>query len=55
MWTSAGLEVFCDQPAYGKQTKEGKERLERLEHSSYVPALACPDHGGPPEKLEQPE
>jgi len=43
MWFNGG-ECFCDAPAYGKQTPEGKRR-----YTGYVPALACYGHGGPAE------
>ena len=43
MWDGFGMPAgFCDAPAYGNQTKEGRERFNR-----YVPALACYGHGGP--------
>lgn len=35
---------FCNKPAYGMQTKEGKERT-----NAYAQCLACYDHGGPEE------
>lgn len=33
---------FCDCPAYGPQTEEGKRSFD-----GYVPGLACVTHGGP--------
>lgn len=33
---------FCDKPAFGEPTAEGRKRYDR-----YVPALACYTHGGP--------
>lgn len=42
MWMGGCPAGFCDEPAYGEQTKEGKQR-----YTGYVPFLACPIHGGP--------
>lgn len=43
MWDGHGMPAgFCDEPAYGRQTAEGKRRSGK-----YVPALACLHHGGP--------
>ncbi len=43
MWDGYGMpNGFCDEPAYGEQTEEGKRRYNR-----YVPYLACSRHGGP--------
>ena len=42
MWCNGLPAGFCDEPAYGTQTEEGKRRYPR-----YVPALACFGHGGP--------
>ncbi len=41
MWTNGVPAGFCDHPAYGEQTKEGKKR-----YNSYG-FLACRFHGGP--------
>ena len=46
---------FCDEPAYGKPVPSKTYRvaytneLRRFDgrYSGYVPALACPGHGGP--------
>lgn len=42
MWRFGLPAGFCDEPAYGKPTKEGRQL-----YSGYVPYLACPGHGGP--------
>lgn len=43
MWVFPGYPAgFCDHPAFGEQTKEGRRRYDH-----YVPALACVHHGGP--------
>lgn len=42
MWCNGLPAGFCDEPAYGKPTEEGKRR-----YKGYVPYLACPNHGGP--------
>lgn len=47
---------FCDRPAFGKRPPCGEFRdahtgeMRRLDgrYNGYVPALACPAHGGPP-------
>jgi hypothetical protein len=42
MWRN-GLDAgFCDEPAYGAQQRGSQEWI-----MMYVPALACPGHGGP--------
>ena len=55
MWSGFGGDAgFCDQPAYGRRP-EGKThvRWDGFEYRAdglypgYVPALACPIHGGP--------
>lgn len=55
MWSMGGPAGFCDEPAYGHRPP-GKtffnihinETLrEDGRYSGYVPALACPGHGGP--------
>ena len=46
---------FCDEPAYGEPPKCARVRsaysgeMRRLDnrYNGYVPALACPGHGGP--------
>lgn len=42
MWCNGLPAGFCDEPAYGKPTKEGQRR-----YNGYVPHLACFNHGGP--------
>jgi len=42
MWCNGLPAGFCDEPAYGEPTKDGK-----LRYSGYVPGLACYSHGGP--------
>lgn len=42
MWCQGVPAGFCDRSAYGPQTPEG-----RRQYDGYVPALACPGHGGP--------
>ena len=46
MW-QGGLSIgFCDNDAYSKQTKEDREFRKLTGQHLYVPALACPAHGG---------
>lgn len=40
MWSGACPAGFCDADAYGP-------RVDRNVYDGYVPALACPSHGGP--------
>ncbi len=55
MWQGGLPSGFCDEPAYGFPTKSprifnyGIMREQRLDgkYDGYVPALACPAHGGP--------
>lgn len=63
MWINGCPAGFCDAPAYGHRP-EGEEwtdrfgRRHRLDgrYAGYVPALACPAHGGPePEPLTDQE
>jgi hypothetical protein len=42
MWRGGMPAGFCDQPAFGLQTTEGKRKYD-----GYVPGLACFGHGGP--------
>ena len=42
MWCSGMPSGFCNEPAYGKRTEEGKARYD-----GYVTGLACYGHGGP--------
>lgn len=48
MWMGGLPAGFCDEPAYGEQTKRG-----RLTYNHHVPALACPGHGGPEMNAEE--
>lgn len=48
MWSDFGMPAgFCDKPAYGETTEEGRRR-----YSKYISYLACPRHGGPTEKVK---
>ena len=54
MWCMGGPAGFCDNPAYGfqlsyKQFKRNDGTWFRTDggYDGYVPALACPAHGGP--------
>lgn len=55
MWSGAGCPAgFCDKPAYGTRppgitSRDSLGRVFRLDglYDGYVPALACPSHGGP--------
>jgi hypothetical protein len=51
MWIDGMPAGFCDAPAYGNPTTEGRQRTARWENGRafplYIPALACPAHGGP--------
>ena len=55
MWGGGAPSVFCDQSAYGKRLptryfwnySAGRETAEDCGYAGYVPALACPNHGGP--------
>jgi len=54
MWRG-GLDAgFCDEKAYGERppcklwrTAYGEVRRTDGKYAGYVPALACPSHGGP--------
>lgn len=46
MWCNGLPAGFCDKPAYSKQTKEDLEFRRATNRYLYVPALACPAHGG---------
>lgn len=43
MWMGGLPAGFCDNEAYGERPKGNK-------YDGYVPALACPIHGGPEKK-----
>lgn len=54
MWSGGGPAGFCDAPAYGRRMPttwrrdaSGRQYPEDGRYSGYVPALACPHHGGP--------
>ena len=55
MFMMGGPAGFCDKPAYGKRPpcrtfyNYCANREQRLDnkYDGYVPALACPGHGGP--------
>ena len=56
MWTYPGIPAgFCDKPAYGVPPRSQRHmnycinEMQRDDgrYDGYVPALACPGHGGP--------
>lgn len=55
MWSGGGPCGFCDEPAFGFREPTryimnyplGQMVAEDCRYSGYVPALACPSHGGP--------
>lgn len=54
MWSGGCPAGFCDKPAYGfrtptkiRQNSSGYLIADDGGYAGYVPALACPDHGGP--------
>ncbi len=55
MWMQGCPAGFCDRPAYGtpepcQQSRDAwTGEMKRLDgrYNGYVPALACPAHGGP--------
>jgi len=58
MWMNGMPAGFCDEPAYGEpppcrryRTYWGELRREDGRYSGYVPALACPRHGGPDSRV----
>ncbi len=40
MWSGGVPAGFCDKPATGMH-------IDEMKYGGYVPALACPAHGGP--------
>lgn len=57
MWRGGMPAGFCDNEAYGKRPKGERYRtntgeMQRFDgkYDGYVPALACPTHGGPEKK-----
>lgn len=61
MWSGGCPAGFCDAPAYGERPPSKEYRvawsgeLKRMDgrYNGYVPALACPGHGGPEPKYHQ--
>lgn len=59
MWVNGVPAGFCDKPAYGKQVScrmiwnacNGQYQREDGKYDGYVPALACPGHGGPASRV----
>lgn len=54
MWMGGGPAGFCDRTAYGERPRaevfrrwDGYEYRADGLYAGYVPALACPMHGGP--------
>lgn len=53
MWCNGMPSGFCDKTAYGEPPKSGRISINGQwtradgRYAGYVPALACPDHGGP--------
>ena len=47
VWDRGWPDGFCDANAFGK-------RLSGSSYEGYVPALACPKHGGPKEIIADP-
>lgn len=60
MWCNGLPADFCDEPAYGTRPDSKQYRdattgqIRRMDglYSGYVPALACPIHGGPKKLVE---
>ena len=58
MWSGFGMpDGFCDEEAYGNPPEteyyrryDGTLIRKDGRYSGYVPALACPNHGGPEKK-----
>lgn len=58
MWRMGLPAGFCDKPAYGNRlpTKirtfwDGRTIADDGRYAGYVPALACPGHGGPDSRV----
>ncbi|CFQ95883.1 hypothetical protein [Yersinia frederiksenii] len=54
MWSGGGPAGFCDEPAYGNPLPREyvtnsfvQRRYLTPGYDGYVPAMACPCHGGP--------
>lgn len=55
MWCMGGPAGFCDDIAYGKQTKEYLQsfpKYDQYRQPAYCSAFACHGHGGPKEHHE---
>ena len=55
MWMGGCPSGFCDKDAFGERMEttwrrmsDGRVLPDDGKYSGYVPALACPAHGGPP-------
>ena len=46
MWGGGMPAGFCDDEAYSRQTEEDRQWRDGTNRYIYVPALACPAHGG---------
>lgn len=63
LWFGTGIPAgFCDRAAYGRQRPFKEYRMASGEwrrmdggFNGYVPALACPVHGGPKAPAEEGE
>ena len=60
MWSGGCPAGFCDEPAFGvrpigKTIRMRDGRIIRVDglYDGYVPALACPAHGGPQKPVEE--
>jgi len=58
MWCDGLPAGFCDKDAYGERPEsktwrgaDGYERREDGRYAGFVPALACPAHGGPDSRV----
>lgn len=59
MWMHGLPAGFCDEPAYGPQTKEYLQQFKytttEYHRPAYAPALACIHHGGPTRQEASPK
>lgn len=57
MWMHGCPAGFCDEPAYGPQTKQYKDSFRYMDSRYYRPVycsgLACQAHGGPTNEQAQ--
>jgi hypothetical protein len=60
MWRGGCPAGFCDKPAFGERPNapthrrcDGYEWRDDGRYPGYVPALACPQHGGPHLVIQQ--